>query len=69
MSQGSEAVAENPDDKVTILKTRCPICRRPAVLRFRPFCSKHCADIDLARWVGGEYRIPVDDKPDSEQED
>ena len=37
-------MADDPDDTVAILKTRCPICRRPAVLRFRPFCSKHCAD-------------------------
>ncbi len=35
----------------------CPICRRPAVVRYRPFCSKRCADIDLNRWLKGAYVI------------
>jgi hypothetical protein len=61
-------MADDPDAKVTILKTRCPICRKPAVLRFRPFCSKRCADVDLARWIGGEYRIPGEEKPGSGEE-
>jgi len=39
-------------------RRRCPICRKPAVQRFRPFCSAHCADIDLGRWIGGNYRVP-----------
>jgi hypothetical protein len=37
---------------------RCPVCRRPAVKEWRPFCSKRCADIDLGRWLGEVYRIP-----------
>lgn len=36
---------------------RCPICRRPTVLATRPFCSARCADLDLARWLGGRYAI------------
>lgn len=36
---------------------RCTICGRPASERYRPFCSKRCADIDLARWLGGTYVI------------
>jgi hypothetical protein len=39
-------------------RRRCPICRRPAVERFRPFCSARCANEDLGRWIGGAYRIP-----------
>jgi uncharacterized protein len=35
----------------------CAICRRPAVHAFRPFCSKRCADVDLARWLTGAYAI------------
>jgi endogenous inhibitor of DNA gyrase (YacG/DUF329 family) len=27
------------------------------VQAFLPFCSKRCADIDLARWLGGAYAI------------
>ena len=36
----------------------CPICGRRAVEKFRPFCSRRCADIDLHRWLGGVYAIP-----------
>ena len=40
-----------------ILRTApCPICRKPAVDKFRPFCSKRCADVDLNRWFGGLCR-------------
>jgi endogenous inhibitor of DNA gyrase (YacG/DUF329 family) len=39
-------------------RRRCPICGRPAVQRHRPFCSPRCADVDLGRWIGGDYRIP-----------
>ena len=38
---------------------RCPICEKPARDSFRPFCSKHCADVDLSRWLNGRYAIPV----------
>lgn len=36
----------------------CPICGKPSVQRFRPFCSKRCADIDLGRWLKGGYVVP-----------
>jgi hypothetical protein len=28
----------------------------------RPFCSKHCADIDLGRWLGEVYRLPASEE-------
>ncbi len=37
---------------------RCPICGKPAVAAARPFCSARCADVDLGRWLTGQYRIP-----------
>ncbi len=42
----------------------CPICHRPLAsgeerARFRPFCSKRCADIDLGRWLKGSYAVPA----------
>ncbi len=43
---------------------RCPICGKPPAERFRPFCSKRCADIDLARWLGGTYAIPAAEAQD-----
>jgi endogenous inhibitor of DNA gyrase (YacG/DUF329 family) len=45
----------------------CPICGKPAVHRYRPFCSRRCGDIDLNRWLTGAYAIPVtetDDDPE-----
>uniref|UniRef100_UPI002FC6D9DE DNA gyrase inhibitor YacG n=1 Tax=Bosea sp. (in: a-proteobacteria) TaxID=1871050 RepID=UPI002FC6D9DE len=36
----------------------CPICGKPAVQRYKPFCSARCADIDLGRWLKGSYVIP-----------
>ena len=40
-------------------KALCPICeRRPTVPEFKPFCSKRCADVDLARWLSDSYAIP-----------
>ena len=43
---------------------KCPICGKPAVEAFRPFCSKRCADVDLNRWLTGVYVIPArDDEP------
>ena len=36
----------------------CPICGKPGVQAYRPFCSKRCADVDLARWLRGDYVIP-----------
>jgi endogenous inhibitor of DNA gyrase (YacG/DUF329 family) len=37
----------------------CPICGRERTERYRPFCSRRCADVDLARWLGGAYAIPA----------
>ena len=36
----------------------CPVCGKPRNVNLRPFCSKRCKDIDLARWLSGEYAIP-----------
>ncbi len=47
----------------------CPVCATAAVEGVWPFCSKRCADVDLARWLGGAYAIPVaeDDDEDGEE--
>ena len=36
----------------------CPICQKAADAKYRPFCSRRCADIDLGRWLKGGYVIP-----------
>ncbi|WP_322865106.1 DNA gyrase inhibitor YacG [Aquicoccus sp. G2-2] len=45
----------------------CPICSAASDAKFRPFCSKRCADLDLARWLGGRYAIPSDDPEDAQE--
>lgn len=46
----------------------CPICAKETDAKYRPFCSRRCADVDLARWLNGSYAIPVaeaeEDRPD-----
>ena len=42
----------------------CPICGNARLDKFRPFCSKRCADLDLARWLGGTYSLPAEEPPD-----
>jgi uncharacterized protein len=45
----------------------CVICRvHPQVEKYKPFCSKRCADVDLHRWLGGVYAIPG--KPDEDED-
>ena len=50
-------------------KRTCLICGRPAVVRYRPFCSRRCADIDLGRWFKGDYRVAAVEPPDGEDAD
>jgi endogenous inhibitor of DNA gyrase (YacG/DUF329 family) len=46
---------------------RCPICKKPVDEdepgrpRWFPFCSERCKLIDLGRWLGEKYQVPVDD--------
>lgn len=37
----------------------CPICNKPSVEAFKPFCCKRCADVDLNRWFKGSYAVPA----------
>lgn len=37
----------------------CPICNKATDKAFRPFCSKRCADIDLAKWFNEDYAVPT----------
>jgi uncharacterized protein len=47
---------------------KCAICGKPQDPKFRPFCSKRCADVDLNRWFSGGYAIPAaeEDDPDDD---
>lgn len=55
---GSGGASRKPSQKKSGGRS-CSICRKPTAADFRPFCSKRCADIDLGKWLGGSYAIPV----------
>ena len=44
----------------------CLICDAETSKAYRPFCSRRCADMDLARWMNGSYAVPSDDPEDIE---
>ena len=44
----------------------CPICEKEVDAKYRPFCSKRCADVDLGRWLNESYRIPLKDEEESD---
>jgi uncharacterized protein len=50
----------------------CPICKTPVIAdgperspQF-PFCSDRCKLVDLGRWLGGKYQIPVEEPDESD---
>jgi endogenous inhibitor of DNA gyrase (YacG/DUF329 family) len=52
---------------------RCPICKTPVDESqagkpgsYFPFCSERCKLIDLGRWLGGKYQIPVVEEDESD---
>ena len=54
----------------------CPICKKPIDETDRaapnssfPFCSERCKLIDLGRWLGGKYQIPVVEPDESDTPD
>jgi hypothetical protein len=40
------------------------MCGKPTADAVRPFCSKRCQRLDLARWLDGSYRVPSDEPAD-----
>jgi uncharacterized protein len=50
------------------MASRCPTCRGPVppASEAFPFCSPRCRVIDLGRWLGEEYRIPVVEDEDED---
>jgi len=58
-------IVMKPDQPIPLRAVRtqaqCPVCGKPADDKYRPFCSKRCADIDLGRWLKESYRVPTDE--------
>ncbi len=49
---------------------KCPICKKEVVdTKYKPFCSKRCADIDLGNWFNEKYSFEATeiDEQDLEQ--
>lgn len=42
----------------------CPICQKPATTPHTPFCSRRCAQLDLGKWLTGDYAIPAHEAMD-----
>lgn len=61
-----EIAACNDNDASGAAKGRCPICGKPRAPEYRPFCSKRCADVDLGRWLKGDYVVPG--HPDADED-
>jgi uncharacterized protein len=49
-------------------RRRCANCGKPVVARWRPFCSKRCADLDLGHWLSETYRVASDEEPETDSE-
>lgn len=45
---------------------RCAVCGKPQHEKYKPFCSKRCAVVDLGRWLKGAYAIPARDEDEGE---
>jgi endogenous inhibitor of DNA gyrase (YacG/DUF329 family) len=52
---------KNVGKVVPLKKSRCPICGKPPSDQTKPFCSSHCANLDLGHWLDGKYRVPTDE--------
>ena len=52
------------------IRMKCPICKKEFDdLKYKPFCSKRCADIDLGNWFSGKYAVPLQELEEAEWEE
>ena len=45
-------------------KVACPLCQQLAEAMYAPFCSRRCAQLDLEKWLTGDYAIPAHEAMD-----
>ncbi|WP_299440350.1 DNA gyrase inhibitor YacG [uncultured Rhodospira sp.] len=64
----SESDSQAPDTPVParLSASACPVCGKATAARYRPFCSRRCADVDLSRWFGGGYVVAGHEPADPE---
>lgn len=46
--------------------SKCPLCGKPTLAVYDPFCSRGCRDRDLLQWMSDGYRIPGPPADDDE---
>ena len=71
MTRRGAAQVKAPAKPRRAKRPKCPICGKPVSPEYRPFCSKHCADIDLSRWLDGRYVVPgerLSKEPDGDED-
>ena len=62
--------AQAPGNGETASRKPCPLCGKQSSEPHSPFCSRRCADIDLGRWLKGNYAIPArEQEEDDDGED
>ncbi|WP_417815240.1 DNA gyrase inhibitor YacG [Thalassospira alkalitolerans] len=49
----------NEKKSVKTVESGCAMCGKPVVEKYKPFCSKRCADRDLGKWLNESYAVPV----------
>ena len=47
-----------------VQKAACPLCHKAAAAPHSPFCSHRCAQLDLGKWLTGDYVIPANELMD-----
>lgn len=53
----------------SIGKGDCPHCGKATIPKYRPFCSERCSQLDLASWFNEDYRMPVVETDDFDEDD
>lgn len=49
---------------------KCPICKKELDdMKYKPFCCKRCADIDLGNWFSEKYTIAAEKLNDKDIEE
>lgn len=56
----SESVFKEGQSVVILNCSMCGKPYEPALVTTRPFCTPRCQQIDLGRWLGEEYGLPVE---------
>lgn len=49
-----------------VLGRKCVMCKHVAIERFKPFCSKRCADLDLGKWLNGSYVVSDNEQDEND---